>query len=459
MNKLFFNLPNFIQNTIISIYNSILYRTRYGGEYKKAKHVIRLNDKLSFLELKSLQEKEFLKFIEHSKLNSKFYKNQELKNINSLENISQLPILTKESLRASIKDVYTINKSQGVISKTGGTTGKPLEVLYTKKDMQTRFAFLDNFREKHGYKLGVKTAWFSGKKLLNAKNVKKNIFWKSDYINKVRYYSTFHIKDNYLKYYLQNLMDYKPEYFVGFPSTILEIAKYGIRNEIIFPKNQIKAVFPTAETVTKDMRVIIEDYFHTIIADQYASSEGAPFIFECKNRNLHIEMQSGVFEVLDDDNQPAKEGRLVITSFSTHGTPLIRYDIGDRIKLSENKKCNCGNNNPLVDEIIGRVSDYIYSPEIGKINLGNISNTLKGVSGIKKFQVVQDNINEIIIKIVIVENEFSDKEKRKFLDNWIDRVGVNMSIKIKIAKSIPSEKSGKFRIAINNIKTSIEKQQ
>ena len=38
--------------------------------------------------------------------------------------------------------------------------------------------------------------------------------------------------------------------------------------------------------------------------NQYASSEGAPFIIECKEGNLHLELQSGVFEVLDENDKP-----------------------------------------------------------------------------------------------------------------------------------------------------------
>ena len=75
---------------------------------------------------------------------------------------------------------------------------------------------------------------------------------------------------------------------------------------------------------------------------------------------------------------PTQSGRLVVTSFTTEATPLIRYDIGDSVVLEDsNKICSCGNNNPMVKKINGRIDDYIYSPQTGKINLGNISNTLK----------------------------------------------------------------------------------
>ncbi len=455
MEKLFFILPNFIQNIMISIYNSILYKTRNGGNYKKYKKMVFKNNNLLLDELKTIQSNNFKDFILFAKANSTFYKvlykNTDLTKI-EISDISKLPILNKDRLRKDINKINTISKKEGIISKTGGTTGKSLEVIFTKDDMQMRYAFLDNFRNGYNYKLGEKTAWFSGKKLLNPKDLNKNRFWKTDYINKVRYYSTFHINDNYLKYYIADLKKYKPKYIVGFPSSLLEIAKYGIRNNIIFPKGVIKALFPTAETITEEIREMLSNYFQTRVVDQYASSEGAPFIFECKNANLHLELQSGVFEVLDDFNQPTNEGRLVLTSFSTHGTPLIRYDIGDRIKLATNKTCNCGNNNPLVDKIMGRIDDYIYSPKNGKINLGNISNTLKSVHGILKFQVIQNEINTIDIKIVIDDEIFNKKYKKIFIENWRDRVGNKMIINIDSIDSIPTEKSGKYRMIKNNIK-------
>ncbi len=136
---------------------------------------------------------------------------------------------------------------------------------------------------------------------------------------------------------------------IGFPSTMLEIARYGLKHKIDFTANSIKAVFPTAETISREMREEIESFFKTRMYNQYASSEGAPFIFECSRGNLHLELQSGVFEVLDDNNRPADSGKLVVTAFTTNGTPLIRYDIGDSIILEKDFiHCDCGNHNPMI---------------------------------------------------------------------------------------------------------------
>jgi phenylacetate-CoA ligase len=166
-------------------------------------------------------------------------------------------------------------------------------------------------------------------------------------------------------------------------------------------------------------------------------------------------LQSGVFEVLDESDKTVKSGRLVVTSFTTSGTPLIRYDIGDSIELSD-EICTCGNNNPLVKEIFGRIDDYIYSPENGKVNLGNISNTLKDTKGVVKFQAIQNKIDEVSIRIQVDNLVYNKKIENIFMNNWRDRLGDKMNIDFKYVDTISVEKSGKFRFVKNNIKYLIE---
>jgi phenylacetate-CoA ligase len=453
--KVYQLLPDFLQNFMVYIYNRQAYKRRYGGEYKNFRKEKKENRTLSLEELKKYQKNRYSQFIKFVIQNSEYYKNSigNIEHVESIDNISSLPIVNKEVLRNNIESITVKTSEKLEKSKTGGTTGKSLEVKFFFRDSQERFAFLDDFRSRFGYELGKKTAWFSGKNLLTARDVKKNVFWKTDFVHHVRYYSTFHIKDDYLKYYVEDLIRFGPEYLVGFPSTILEIAKYGIANGYDFPENKVKAVFPTAETITEETRYYIEKFFKAKLYNQYASSEGAPFIIECEKGNLHLELQTGVFEVLDENNQPAQSGRLVVTSFNTAATPLVRYDIGDSITLEDaDKKCSCGNNNPLVKEILGRIDDFIYSVENGKINLGNVSNTLKDTKGIIRFQAVQNKLDELELYVVVDQDIYSKQIEKVFLQNWKDRVGNVMKIHLHYVNEISVEGSGKYRIVKNNIK-------
>src|SRR5690606_24456065 len=145
------------------------------------------------------------------------------------------------------------------------------------------------------------------------------------------------------------------------------------------------------------------------------------------------------------------EGRILVTSYTTYGTPLIRYDIGDSVKLADTEyKCTCGSNFPVVLSIQGRSTDYILSKEHGRVNLGNLSNSTKDIEGIICFQIIQNNLDNLELKIVSNE-KFTNKQKNNFIKALKERVGDNININIDLVEKIPKERSGKFRIVKNNL--------
>src|SRR3546814_17718838 len=87
--------------------------------------------------------------------------------------------------------------------------------------MQERFALKDYFRSRYGYKLGRKVAWFSGKSLLRPTDLASGRVWRDDHINKIRFFSTFHIGPHNFEAYWRAIQDLQPEYLVGFPSNVL----------------------------------------------------------------------------------------------------------------------------------------------------------------------------------------------------------------------------------------------
>lgn len=450
--SIYLKLPNFVQNVLVSLFDYLQYSKRYAGDYKTWKNEIKQSEKLSFSELEIKQNILLIDFLKHCKKSSPYFI-KVLSEIDVNEGINilrQIPICSKDQLRNNTELIATIPKSSAYISKTGGTTGNSMTVFFSWRDVQRRFAILNNFRERFGYKFGESTAWFSGKNILSNRDREKKRFWKTDFLYKIRYYSTFDINSNTCEYYLYNLNRFKPKFIVGFPSSIYELAKYGIENQIKCDF-QLKAIFPTAESKNDYEFSIISKYFNCQLYDQYSSSEGACFITECEMNNMHIEMLSGVIEVVDDSDLPALEGRMLITAFDTTGTPLLRYDIEDRIKLSPKQNCPCGKKTPIVDEIQGRISDFIYSKEKGKCNLGNVSNCVKNVRGVRKFQVIQQEIDQIKI-LICLEKNISQINEKQLLDEFRFRLGNGIKISLQYVDEIPKEKSGKYRIVKNSIK-------
>lgn len=443
--------PHSLQDVAVSLVNSNLYRVRHSGQYKKYINYYKKWDKASPKDLKDEELKRLNSFLRYAKGNSVWYKDKISEEAITSGDLSSLPILEKIEIINNLDQIKTLNEKNGLVSLTGGTTGASMKVVYTKEDMQERFAILDSFREKHGYKIGKRTAWFSGKNLISEKDIKKGVCSHYDFINKIRFYSTFHISKQNFDVYWKSLNKFQPEFIVGFPSSVYEICRIADSKGLRL-NTKVKVFFPTAETVLPQHREVIGRVLGCKLVDQYASSEGAPFILECTEGNLHIQSLTGIFEVVDENMQPALEGEILVTSFTTHGTPLIRYRIGDCMKLSSREgKCKCNSSFPLVDKIEGRSNDFIYSLEKGKINLGNLSNSTKDVNGIVCFQIIQEKQNHLFLKVV-TSQQYNKVEENKFLSAIRERVGTRLEINLQYVQEIPREKSGKFRIVKNNLK-------
>ena len=440
------HIPVVIQNILISIYNTIQYKVRNGGRYGFYRNYYQEFANRSASEIELEHNRRLTEFLSKSVNRSKWY--EAYKNYQSL---TDFPVLNKKDIINDLDEISTVSEKDAVVSLTGGTTGASMKVLYTKENTQERHALLEHFRAQYGYKLGKKCAWFSGKNIVTEHNLKKGICYRDDYINKIRFFSTFHITDSSFDVYWAAFCKFTPEFIVGFPSSVYELCSMAAARGLKL-ENTVKAFFPTAETLLAIHREVIGSVLGCKIADQYASSEGAPFILECEQGGLHIHPLTGVFEVVDENMQPAQEGEILVTSFTTEGTPLIRYRIGDRIKLApKDKQCACGSCFPLVDKIEGRSTDYILSPTHGKVNLGNISNSTKGVDGIIQFQVIQQELNGVKV-LVVAGIDFVIEEQRKFKEALAERFGPQLEINLKIVDEIPKEKSGKYRLVKNLIK-------
>ena len=297
--KLYEKSPIWFQNWMISLYGAKLAHLRYGNEYHVFLDYLKQRDVSNPQVQKRIQNQLFLDFLHYAVKNSPFYqdfyKDVDLNQIKSVEDITKLPILTKEILRQNIKKIYTINPKDGVVSHTGGTTGKSLQVFFTKQDTQRKLAYLDWFKSLHGFTMTQQRhARFNGKHIVPA-NQKSKIFWRDNKIIKQRIYSSFFTSEDNIPYYIENLNKYKPEEIDGFVSTMYEIARYMERHRIQ-PTFSPIAIFPTSETVLPMHRELLSRVFRCPIRDQYASSEGAPFIIEDELGYMHECIDTGVFE-------------------------------------------------------------------------------------------------------------------------------------------------------------------
>ena len=104
-----------------------------------------------------------------------------------------------------------------------------------------------------------------------------------------------------------------------------------------------------------------------------------------------------------------------------------------------------------MEGIQGRVFDIVIGTN-GRAVGGTFWTLLlrTAVEGIKQFQVVQESVSEIDIKIVTDES-FEKRQIDTLINKIHEHLGEDMKVNFEIVDKITSAKSGKFRFVISKV--------
>ncbi len=440
--------PIFLQNIFTSLKGYKNSSIRYTGQYDSALQEYQSFDYGNIEKLKEYQNQRVKELVSYAFAKSpfykEFYKGIDIDSICTVEDLKKLPILEKELVRQNIDKLYAIPESEASVSNTSGTTGKSMKFYNAKFDIQRRMAYLDHFKMQHGFvHRKMKKASFTSSKVIPP-NQKSNIYWRDNISVKQRIYSGFHCKGDRVKYYVENLNKYKPQAIDGYPSAIYAVAKYIVDNNVKMSFTPI-AIFPTAEPLYPHYKELIEKAFGCPVRDQYASSEGAPFITECKCGKLHYCMNTGVIEFAED-------GEMIVTCFETHGTPLIRYKIGDKAFLSKETSCECGCVMPIVERIEGRTLDFLYNQEKEKVTPVYLSLVSADfLNSMKAMQFVQNDLYSVDVYVEVDKSLYNESMNQIIVDKLHYTLGPKMDVRVHAVDEIKKDASGKFRFIVNNV--------
>lgn len=456
--KLYDRSPICFQNFMVSVKGWQIHKVRYlSSEHRTALAWLKSNEQCSLPTLRELQLQKLRALINHCYQASPYYRRRfdenELKpsDIKTLGDVFRIPITPKTDLRTETERFLTEKITEKMIEvHTSGTTGSPMTVYFSAKDIGRRFAFLERCRRWAGVGIGQRRASFTGQSIIPERQIKAP-FWRFNRPGTQMLFSSYHLSSENLPAYAAALTEFRPQIIEGYPSSIHIVADYLLRHEatgLIKPR----AILVSAETVLPHQRRTIEAAFQTKLYNQYASSEGAPFISECRAGSLHMHLDSGIIEILRPDGTPTKPGELgelVVTSFTTQVTPLLRYAIGDvAVTSDEVEACACGLPFPTVEAVVGRVDDILCTPDRGYVGrLDTVFKTLP--NSVIEAQIVQTSPERIILRLVPDRNNYQPEHATLVVSEIRKRLGRVVEIEVEEVAQIDRTVNGKMRPVIN----------
>ena len=356
-----------------------------------------------------------LKQFETLKERSPFYANKfadyDLSEIKTLEDFQRLPFTEKGDLRDAYPlGLAAVPTEQIVrIHSSSGTTGTPVIIPYTQKDVDDwaiQFARCyeyagitpsDRIHITPGYGLWTAGIGFQlGAEKLGAMAVPMG-------------------PGNTDKQ-LQMMQDLESTVLCATSSYALllaeEIAKRGIKDSIKLRKGVIGS-----ERWGEKMRARIANELGVELYDIYGLTEvyGPGIGINCKaDSAMHIWADYVFVEIVDPKTgEPVPDGEpgeIVLTTLQKEGAPLIRFRTHDLSRIVPGE-CECGSHHPRIDIITGRTDDMV---KVKGVNMfpAQIEEIIAFTDGASsEYQVMIDHMDGRDIMTVFFETEAEGEAK------------------------------------------------
>ncbi len=349
---------------------------------------------LTTQELAQLQIERLTATVEVAYSSTRFYKKLFDKHkvspgqLKTLSDLKSFPFTYPRDLRKRPLDFRVASVDVTSIHCSGGTVGQPKIVFRTYRDHIQSSEILARLFYTNGVRKGDVVAilqpfglWaigflaFEGLKRLNATALPIGI----------------HMDDRDV---IELLRKYKATGLFITPSNCLRLTDL-IQGQGLDPKEDFRLNIITlaGEKVTAKHRHSLSEIWGADVFSLYGSEETDGLATECcYHTGLHFAGDQFYLEIINPDAEECIEsasiGEAVITTLTKEGTPLIRYRIGDIVRLLP-KKCKCGRTLSSI-EIKGRTSEVLVLTEGTKVYPFQVDAVLEHLEiDIPNYQVVR----------------------------------------------------------------------
>lgn len=366
--------------------------------------------------------------------------------LDSLGDLRLFPIVTRETLQSCAQDQLVTrgtNLNQCLRSRTSGSTGVPLEILFRGPD---RSALNSSF-------LRVYMAW--GLKpwhRITAFQSRPERLGRRSWYQKLGIFRTHVLfsRDD-PEVWIDALKQWRPHMIHGYSLTLKLLAEALDRTGT--SNLRVPLVTSTSGVLDDGARHQLARTLGAQVVDIYASDEaGSVIAWECpKCSGYHLCSDTVVTEFLAEDRPalPGEDARVVITNLTSHTMPLIRYDQGDVARVSP-EHAICGRGLPLMESVRGRAGDFILLRSGQKLTPHPFFLALDHAAGVGRWQIVQEAVGRIRVMITMpgghTENDCSAIRRA-----ILELVDDDTTIDVNVVEVLHTTSETKLRSVISNL--------
>lgn len=373
--------------------------------------------------------------------------------LKSLADYARLPVLTKADIRSNFEQLKAKSHRDRLLYKaTGGSTGEPLRFAYTRESYERRTAVMWRGYGWAGATPGRRTLYLWGGAVGDpgrATELKDRLYHAA--FNR-RVLNSFMMSEANMSAYADAIDAFRPEVLVSYVDPVFRLSQWLLsRGRTI---RGVSAVLGAAESLHDFQRPVIEAAFPGARAyNTYGCREFMLIACEAGDGDgLIINADHLVVELVDPSKADGggETGEIAITDLHNLGMPFLRYVNGDVVTRNGPWDSHGRRGLPRLQRVEGRRLDAIRTVD-GRILPGEFfPHMLKDVDGVRRFQVVQEDLDRFTLNLV-PGPEFGE-EQEAYVRREIGKVlGSDASLDLRRVDEIPLTASGKFRVTVSRL--------
>jgi len=275
-----------------------------------------------------------------------------------------------------------------------------------------------------------------------------------DWLYRKRVFSSFDMTRQREDAFVRELNDSRPDAIVAYTNPLYELARSLVARGV--RAYSPRSIVVGAEKLHGFQREMIERAFGAPVFETYGSREFMLIGAECeRHAGLHLTQENLRVEVLDHDGRPTPagaEGNVVITDLYNYGMPFVRYANGDRaIAGGADETCACGRGLAMLRQVSGRRLDVLRTPDGRRIAGEFFPHLLKDFAGIARFQVVQERMDRVELRVVYGGPGLGPAERRHLEAQARQALGLAVRFELIEVAEIPLTAAGKLRVVVSHV--------
>jgi phenylacetate-CoA ligase len=441
--------PSPARSVLASTRGLFLSHMRYAPETFSLLKILRAHERWSTEEIMAHQMNALRETIGCARRNVPHYANYARAEIRTFADLRRLPVLERETVRRNHDQFLSSDTParRRIRAGTTGTTGGNLRVAFTEELARANWACLLRQWAWAGVAARQPRVTLFGARVAPA-DCGKAPYWVYNLPERQILMSIFHLGEKTAPEYLEFLHKQQGKILEGFPSVLGILADFASNRRESFP---MRTIFTSGEPLYPASRAKIEAAFQCKVFDSYGMTEYCGLIHECAHGQMHLVPEFGFLEILDEDDEPVKEGEegfFVWTGFLNRAMPLIRYRIGDRGRWLHESACGCGLQFPLVIPTITRESEILRCPDGRLFSPRALNQLLKDATALRYCQFVHDRPERVMVRAVAA-NGRAHEEMMQIRSRLQELLGPGMRATAEIASEPLGRPGGKLPLIIN----------